>query len=404
MSDIVRVVVGVDTHAATHHVAVLDAVSGRQLGDREVRADQQGYEQALLFASSYGLVVRFGVEGTSSYGAGLARYLRGQGVEVKEIIRPRRSHRRLKGKSDPLDALEAARAVLDPVGLPTPKAGDGLVEAIRVTHTARSSAVKAHGAAIRQIRSLMVTAPQEIRSQLEGLPAEKLVARLASSRPAGATTSAHAATWHALRHLARRYRDLGEEIDQHTLVLEVLVREVNPALLAAHGVGTIHGAQLLITAGDNPERLNSEASFAALCGTNPLPASSGQTTRHRLNRGGDRHANSALHLIALTRMNTDARTRSYVKTLTARGKTKNEILRILKRAIAREMYHHLQNPHDTPIVDDLRPLRKAAKLTLQDVADHFQTTPTRISRIERGKQREDTFTTTYRTWLHTHAS
>ncbi|MFL0412378.1 IS110 family transposase [Microbacterium paludicola] len=393
-----EVVAGVDTHADTHHAAVIDAV-GRRLGDAQFPTTTAGYAALAAFLISFGIVVRVGVEGTGSYGAGLSRHLRSLGMLVAEVIRPNRQLRRLQGKTDPIDAYAAAQTALAEMDLPTPKTADGTVEAIRQLLVARRSAVKARTAAIAQIKALLVTAPEQTRAKFRGLSDDKLIDTLARSRPSSSEAIASAAG-HALRSLARRHQHLGEEITDLEALMASLVKAENPALVAAFGIHTVTAAQLLVTAGDNPDRLHSEASFAALCGTSPIPASSGKTTRHRLNRGGDRQANTALHRIALTRMSHDRRTRDYIAGLIARGKGKKEAMRCLKRAIAREVFTHLTNPAEVPTIDDLRPLRQARGLTVAAAAAHFGVWPDKISTIERGARRDDDFANAYRQWLN----
>jgi transposase len=394
------VLVGVDTHANTHHAAVLDAGTGELLADRQFRADRAGYAALAEFALAHGEPVRFGVEGTNSYGAGLARHLRQNGFDVAEIIRPNRAARRLRGKSDPLDAVAAAREALAHDDLPAPKHANGPVESIRVLHLVRDSAVQARANVLRQIKAVLVTAPAAQREKLARHTGKALLDALRRVRPGEVLAGTEAATMIALRHLALRHQGLTEEIDEATDKLRALVQATSPALLVAKGIGIVTAAQLLVTAGDNPERIKNEAAFAALCGTSPLPASSGKTTRHRLNRGGDRQANAALHRIALTRMNSEPRTRAYIQKRTSEGKGTKEALRCLKRAIAREVYRLLTNPPTTPATEDLRPARLQRAITLQTVANHFGVQPARISEIERGKLHDTALTTAYRQWLN----
>lgn len=392
-----EVIVGIDTHTDTHHVAVI-TVTGAPIADAQFPTTPAGYREIAAYITDHGRVRVIGVEGTNSYGAGLARYLRSASWNVKEVIRPGRQLRR-KGKSDPLDAYEAARTVLAGVNLPEPKTSDGDAEAIRYLHATRRSAIKARSAAIVQLKSLLITAPDTIRDTYRHLNDKTLITRLAAIRPGPATNSVSAAVLHSLRHLARRYRQLNDEIAELDTILDELVHRFAPALHSAKGFGTITAAQLIITAGDNPERLRNEASFAALCGTSPIPASSGKTSRHRLNRGGDRQANAALYRIALVRMSCDPRTRTYVQHLTSTGKSTKEALRCVKRAIAREAYQHLTNPQPVPRTDDLRALRKTSGKTLTEAAQHFNTWPARIAGIETGKHRDDQLANNYRTWL-----
>ena len=318
------VVAGVDTHKDTHHVAVLAAATGAKLGDLKVPATPAGYERLLGFIGSFGVITLIGVEGTNSYGAGLARFLTTAGVAIREVIRPKRAQRR-RGKSDPIDAYAAAsQALAEPDALPVAKTSDGPVEQIRVLMTVRRSAMKARVAAIRQLKSLLITAPDPVRTRFTDLDGDHLIDTLAATRPGLAVDTVTAATGQALRRLARRHQNLTEEITEIDAELRILVTRTAPAMLATKGFGVVTSATLLITAGDNPDRLRSEAAFAALCGAAPIPASSGKTTRHRLNRGGDRQANWALHQIALVRLSTDPRTKAYAARLTAAGKSKKQ--------------------------------------------------------------------------------
>ncbi|MBS1674907.1 MAG: IS110 family transposase [Actinobacteria bacterium] len=399
MTTITREVVGgVDTHADTHHAAVIDT-TGRKLGDAQFPTTPAGYAALLAFLISFGILLRVGIEGTGSYGAGLARFLRGEDIELAEVIRPNRQIRRMRGKSDPIDAYAAAATALAEPGLPVPKTADGTVEAIRQLLVARRSAVKARTAAQVQIKTLLITAPDQVRMKYRGMTDTALITTLSHTRGNDDTTVD--ATLRALRSLARRHQHLASEITDLDQALETLVTDTNPALAATKGVGPVTAAQLLVTAGDNPHRLRSEAAFAALCGVSPIPASSGKTTRHRLNQGGDRQANAALHRIALVRMTYETRTRDYVARKRAEGKTTKEIIRCLKRAIAREIFTLLTTRVDVPQIDDLRPLRQARGISIETAAQHFGVWPMKISTIERGKSRDDNFASTYREWLLT---
>ena len=335
------VTVGVDTHSDTHHAAVIDAV-GRPLADAGFPTTPAGYQQLLAWARGHGQVTAFGVEGTGAYGAGLARHLRAARQVVIEVDRPDRTTRRQRGKSDPIDAYAAAAAVLRGTASGTPKTRDGQVEAIRTLRVARRSAIKARTQAINQLKALVLTGPAELRQALAAQSSRELLEtcrRLrADQRLAELADPVTAATKLTLRRLARRIAALRDEIDTE---LRPLVAATAPTLLAVYGVGTEVAAQLLITAGDNPERLRSEAAFAQLCGTAPLPASSGRTTRHRLNRGGDRHANYALHIIALVRLSAHQPTRDYAARRRAQGLSNSEIIRCLKRYLAREIHRVL---------------------------------------------------------------
>jgi transposase len=341
---------GVDTHGDTHHAAVIDAL-GRAVGDREFPTTPAGYRALTAWLRSHGTVGQVGVEGTGAYGAALARHLRSEQITLLEVDRPDRSTRRAKGKSDPIDAYAAARAALAGTASGTPKTRDGRVEAIRTLRLAKRSAIKARTQAMNQLHAVLLTGPTDLRQQLRTLTGRRLVDACTRLRPAAAAQQLAAlpdpipaATKTTLRRLARRHQFLTEEITDIDADLTPMVTVTAPALLALIGVGIEVAAQLLTTAGDNPNRLHSEAAFAHLCGVAPLPASSGATTRHRLNRGGDRAANSALHTITLCRMRHDPRTRAYVTRRTTQGLSKKEIMRCLKRYIARDVHTALNTP------------------------------------------------------------
>ncbi|MFE3957729.1 IS110 family transposase [Nocardia sp. NPDC059091] len=338
--DSLEVTGGVDTHGSTHHAAVIDAV-GRHLADREFPATSCGYRDLLAWMGSHGTVVGVGVEGTGAYGAELARVLTAAGVRVIEVDRPDRKTRRRQGKSDPIDAYAAATAVLSGRAEGTPKSRDGAVEAVRILRVARRSAVKARTQAINQIRGLLVSAPAALREQTTGMNRTALIRTLAALRPAPDLSDPLTAARATLRRLARRYQTLDTEIRELDAHIAPLVAQAAPALLNLLGVGPETAGQLLISAGDNPQRMRSEAAFAHLAGVAPIPASSGRTHRHRLNRGGDRAANNALYTIAVVRMRHDPRTHAYVERRTAQGLSKKDIIRCLKRFIAREVYHAL---------------------------------------------------------------
>jgi transposase len=333
------ITIGVDSHKDAHVAAAVDQL-GRILATTSIPTTPQGFVQLERWASGLGQVDRFGIEGTGSFAAGLARWLQQRGYQVVEVTRPNRQLRRRRGKSDPVDAEAAARAVL--AGEATaPKAADGAVEMLRVLRVARRSAVKAHTQAANQLASLVVTAPEPLRQQLRPLGPAQLVSTAAGLRP-GPLSTPTAAVKLTLRELARRALSLRAEIGRLDAELARLARRAAPGLLARRGVGADVAGALLVAAGDNPQRLRSEAAFSMLCGASPLPASSGRTVRHRLNRGGDRQANNALWRIVLVRMSCDARTRAYVARRTAEGKSKREIIRCLKRYIARELYQDLK--------------------------------------------------------------
>ncbi len=335
-----EVVLGVDTHLDVHVTVALDSL-GRRLGELAIPTTERGYERLVSWAEGFGPVRCAGVEGTSSYGAGLARHLRSAGIAVLEVERPKRRHLRRRGKSDSRDAEAAARAVLAGDTAGVPKSGDGHVEMIRVLRAARRSAVKARSQAANQLRGVLVTAPEALRHRLRGFSTKQLVAVAARFRLGDDPEDVESATRFALRSVARRYRALSVEVSELDAQLDRLVAEAAPELVSLPAIGTDHAATLLIVAGDNPERLGSEASFASLCGVSPVEASSGKIVRHRLNRGGNRDANRALHLICVVRMRVDERTQAYVARRTAEGKSKREIMRCLKRYVAREVYRLL---------------------------------------------------------------
>ena len=385
---------GVDSHADTLHVAVISDIGGH-LADAEFTTTAAGYAAALAFLNAHGHVIAIGVEGTSSYGAGFTRTAISHGQHVIEVNRPDRAERRRIGKSDPIDAYAAARAALSGRASSAPK--DDTVAGIRALHNAARSAVKARTAALNQIGSILIAAPETVRARYGHLKGTDRTDALARLRPAG--DSVHTAVLSALKSLARRVKELTAEHQALVKALDSVVSVHNPGLRAAHGVGPDTAAQLLVTAGGNPERMRTEASFAALCGAAPVPASSGRTNRHRLSRGGDRAANAALYRVALVRMSSDSRTREYVARQTAAGRTKREIIRLLKRAIAREMFRCLTTTVAVPGIADLRPLRQSKNLTLTAAAQHLGVWPATISTLERGIRRDDDLTHAYRNWL-----
>jgi len=327
---------GVDTHLDVHVAAALDA-HGALVGTASFATTPTGYHELLSWLASLGEVVLVGVEGTGSYGAGLARYLETVGVAVVEVDRPNRQRRRRAGKSDTHDAISAARAAFAGDALGVPKTRDGNVEAIRVLRLARGSARRDRTRALNQMRALITTAPDELRAQLRGLTIPRLVRAAAGFRPGGRTDVANANRL-ALKTLARRVLELDDEIETLDELLTPLVAETAPEMLERVGVGTDTAGALLVAAGENTSRIRNERSFARLCGAAPLDASSGKQQRHRLNRGGDRQANSALWRIVITRLSYDPAARRYLQRRCAEGKTKAEAIRCLKRYVARELY------------------------------------------------------------------
>ncbi len=334
---------GVDTHLDTHVAAVLDPIGGL-LGVQSFAATPAGYRQLLAWMAWFGVLRRVGVEGTGAYGAGLARYLRRHGIEVVEVDRQNRQARRSQGKSDPADAIEAARAAQSGRAAGIAKTRDGQVEAIRVLMVARRSARANRIKTLNQIRHLSFTAPDQLRAALAGLTPAAVIDRAAGLRPGTPGDPVTFATKTALRALARRALALEQEIDRLDALVGELVTEVAPGLLEIYGVGVHTAALLLAAAGDNPQRLRSEAAWAHLCGVAPIEASSGKVIRHRLDRGGNRQANQALWCIVMTRMSSDPRTRAYVERRRKEGRSTKEIIRVLKRNVARQVYRELPRP------------------------------------------------------------
>jgi len=332
---------GVDTHLDVHVAAALDE-RGALLGVESFATTESGYKKLLGWLSDFGPVELVGVEGTGSYGAGLTRLLQAERVRVVEVDRPNRQRRRRKGKSDPQDAISAARAALSGDAAGEAKTRDGNVESMRVLRVARASARKGRTQALNQMRNLVSTAPESVRDELRGLNVYRLLERASAYRP-GSKRDIVSLTKFTLRMLARRALTLEEEISEIDAILKPLVKETAPQLVATLGIGTDAASALLVTAGDNPERLRNEAAFAHLCGASPLDASSGKNERHRLNRSGDRQANSALWHIVITRMVYDPRTTEYIARRRQEGLTKKEAVRCLKRYVAREVYGLL--PH-----------------------------------------------------------
>lgn len=339
-----RVLIGVDTHKHVH-VAVAVDTFGVRLEHRSFGADTAGYAELVDWAEQQGRVEGFGIEGTGSYGAGLTSVVRRRGHRVIEVNRGDRRARRANGKSDTLDAEAAARAVLGGTATAIPKTGDGHAEMIRQVKVARDTAVKARTSAVITLKQIMVNAPAELREQLGGLADKALLDRCAAFRPGPITTPA-AATKHTLRALARRWLDLHAEIADHDRVLDTLTAQAAPTLREGFGIGPDTAAELLIIFGDNPERVRSEPAFAKLCGVCPIPASSGMNTgRHRLYRGGHRQANAALYRSVIVRMRFHQPTIDYVARRTAEGLPKREIIRCLKRYLAREIYQRVLTDH-----------------------------------------------------------
>lgn len=327
---------GIDTHRDTHTAALL-TIDGKVLDVAQFPTTPDGYQQLLAWLTRTGRLDKVGIEGTGSYGHGMAEVLRAAGIIMIEVDRPNRTTRRREGKSDPTDAIEAARAVISGRATGIPKTRTGPVEALRYLHLTRHDAVADRARCQNRIRSTLVTAPDPIRQQLAHLNPTQLINACATL-----TTSHHDIVHHAvitrLRSLARQHHQLTLEIKDLDHDIRPLIQQANPDLLTIPGIGPTVASQLMITVGDNPHRIATEAAFAMLTGVAPLPASSGNTHRHRLNRGGDRHANHAIWRIAMTRLATDQTTRDYRDKYRAAGHTTPETIRQLKRYIARQIF------------------------------------------------------------------
>lgn len=389
---------GVDTHTDTHTLAILTE-HGATVSTATFTADGRGYAALIQALSAAGPVRAVGVEGTNSYGAGLSRALQVAGFTVLEVLRPTRQVRRMDGKSDPIDAVEAARTVLAGRGTSVPKDTSSTAESIRFLLVARRRFIASMTSISNAVKSLLVTAPEPVRAKYRNLETEALLRRLATSRPSTDPSDPAVAAAVALKTMATAHAELADRAASLEEHLHELIQAHHPALLEIYGVRAIIAAQLVVSAGANPERIRNEAAFAALCGAAPIPASSGRTHRHRLNQGGDRQANAALHRIALVRMSHEPRTRAYVERRAKDGKTKKETIRCLKRAIAREIYRALTNPDPRPVQADLRALRADKKITLTQAAIALNTWPARISEIERRTRPLPELTDRYRQWL-----
>jgi transposase len=341
LADELDYVIGVDTHRDEHVLAVVTVPAGAVVARRAIGADGRGYREALRFAEQLAVGKRaWAIEGTGSYGAGLARSLSEQGEAVLEISRTPRTERRLAGKDDSLDAVRIARAALAGETLALPRAGERR-EALRLLLVARRSAVDVRREALVQLRSVIVTAPESLRDELRRLPLGRLLDRCSRLRRATARTDELAVRL-VLRSLARRVQAATSEAAELEHEILAHVRALSPALLDEPGVGPIVAAQLIV-AWSHPGRLRSEACFARLAGVAPVPASSGQTTRHRLSRGGDRQLNRALHTIVLHRRHHDPTTRDYIARRVSEGKSTREATRLLKRYLARHLYRLLEH-------------------------------------------------------------
>ncbi len=333
-----QIVGGVDTHKDLHVAAVVDE-HDQVLATQSFATTRQGYKQMLAWMRSFGELQRIGIECTGTYGAGLLRYMQAADISVLEVTAPDSTDRRRRGKDDDMDAQNAAHAAFAGKRTVTPKTRDGMIESLRVLKACRKTAVAARRVALQLIQSTIVSAPDDLRDSLRKLTRMQLIRTLAAWRPDLSDYRNVATAYRiSLKSLGRRYLELHDEIADLETMIGAIVNELAPALVSRNSIGQECAAQLLLTAGDNSARLGSEASFAALCGVSPVPASSGKVTRHRLNRGGDRAANSALHIIAIGRLRTDPRTKTYVAKRISEGHSKLEAIRCLKRYIAREVF------------------------------------------------------------------
>lgn len=354
----VHVIGGVDTHKRTHYAAVIDD-NGRRLGHRQFAADSPGYAALLAWLRSQGRVRAIGVESTGFFGATLTRFLLDAGEHVVEVNKPNRQARHMEGKSDRLDAEQIARSVLASTGVATPKAKSGPIEVIRTLRVARASAIRARTQAFNNLFGTMIGAPSSIRDELVELTKRTFVNRCLDQEPEtedllelidDPERLVIASVKLTLRNLAQRWKALDAEVKALSRQIEAVVSHVAPELVTLFGVSSELAGQFLVTVGDNTDRIRNEAAFAKLCGVSPKPASSGQKSgRHRLNRGGDRAANSALYIVAIVRLRHHQPTRDYVERRTAEGLSKREIIRCLKRYIAREVFAAL--PRSRPEVE-----------------------------------------------------
>ncbi len=335
------IVGGIDTHKDLHVAAVID-ISENLLGTHSFSTTRAGCRAMVRWMRSFGDIARVGIEGTGSYGAGITRHLIDAGITVLEVDRPDRADRRRKGKDDDLDAINAARAAARGQRTTIPKAKDGAVEALRVLRVTRASAVRERRNALQLLKMTIVSSPEELRDQVRNLTRMQLIRTCASWRPDTSNATDPVSAYRiSMKTLARRFLELSDEIADLDDLINPIVQALAPKLLRRPGIGIEVAGQLLVTAGDNPSRMRSEAAFAMLCGVAPLPAPSGKTVRHRLNRGGDRQANRALHLAVLGRMRLDPKTQAYVAKKTIEGHSKLEIIRCLKRYLAREVFYLL---------------------------------------------------------------
>lgn len=358
LAESVDAVIGVDTHRDTLSAAVVTPI-GAVVAEQQVAASADGYRALLEFGHAHVPGARcWAVEGVGSYGAGLSVFLTKHGEQVVQIARPKRPARAAGRKSDGIDAVRAAREALSRDHLSTPRSrGDR--EALRVLISTRASAVTARTRAINHLKALIVSAPEELRAELRGKTSDTQISYCAALRPRPSRDIEHRTTVRVLRSTAQRILTLRQEADELEAEIQPLVATMRPELLRLPGVGPISAAQILIS-WSHPGRFRSEAAFAAFSGAAPIPASSGLTNRHRLNRSGDRQLNRALHTIVLARTRIDPATRAYIARRTTEGKTVREAKRCLKRTLARQLYRLLEPALPTHTDPATRPLAQAA--------------------------------------------
>lgn len=379
---------GIDTHKESHALCLVDEF-GRKLAEGTYPASEKGYAMIAGAIGDPEGCGRVGIEGTMSYGAGICKHLQSKGYQVFEILGPKVDpHRRGIGKSDLIDAERAAQMALKGESIYSPKSADGWVEALRTLLIARRIAVKTKTSATNAAKSLLVTAPSDIRDKFAAMKSTEAMMR-SLSRKREVEDTVEQALLSALRSLALTWTEANRRANELEEEMKTILDEHAPALLAIEGCAALTAAQLAITAGDNPERMRNKGAFAALCGTSPVPASTGddgRPKRYRLNRGGDRQANCALYQIVKCRLAHDERTKAYVERKKSEGKTKKEIIRCLKRYVANEVFRALRNPKEVPDWQgsELREVRKSLGLTQCDVASMLMVSRARISEIERG--------------------
>lgn len=395
---------GIDTHAATNWLSVVDS-RGSELFSGEFATDRDGSEALCGKLGELGSVAAVGVECTGTYGAGIARALADRGMDCYEVVTPGRPLRgRGCGKDDAGDALRAARQVLCGEGLAIPKSQDGWVEEVRALLVAREGLVRSCTSYANLALSMVRKAPDEIRSRFERLGTAKMMGVLAGleETSASASDSICGATMFALASLGRSWVQARRSAESLERRIGATLAKGNPALSSMYGCGPLSAAALAVAAGDNPERLTSEAAFAALCGVSPIKASSGKTERHRLNRGGDRRANRALHVIAMHRMKTDPRTISYVERRRSEGLSDREIRRCVKRYVAREAYRLIMNPDKVPIEGkgpEMRAERISAGISQRDAANALGVSASTLCDMELGHHQFRELALRYRRWI-----